>query len=134
MTKKVRKLKILAFPNLPQTLPKSFQNRCSKKHANFDSFLTIFCFNLTRRNLKNINFPIVKSLILRFSSNLCFYNFLGFSVPKTYQKAFQKAFQNEVRTLQKSMPKMCRFSTSIFEGFGLDFGVSWASKLTPSWI
>ena len=26
------------------------------------------------------------------------------------------------------MPKTCCFSTSIFSGFGLDFGASWASK------
>ena len=30
------------------------------------------------------------------------------------------------------MSKMCRFSTSIFQGFGLDFGGSWASKMEPS--
>ena len=28
---------------------------------------------------------------------------------------------------------MCRFSTSFFSGFGLDFGGSWASKMEPSW-
>ena len=32
------------------------------------------------------------------------------------------------------MPKTCCFSTSIFSGFGLDFGGSWASKLDPSWL
>ena len=31
------------------------------------------------------------------------------------------------------MSKMCRFSTSIFSPFGLDFGGSWASKMEPSW-
>ena len=31
------------------------------------------------------------------------------------------------------MPKTCWFSTSIFWGFGLDLGGSWASKMEPSW-
>ena len=50
------------------------------------------------------------------------------------QKTSQKPFQNEVRTLPKSMPKTCCFLTSIFSGFGSDFGGSWASKLEPSWL
>ena len=50
------------------------------------------------------------------------------------RKAHQKPVQNDVRTLQKSMLKICRFSTAIFSGFGLDFGVSWASNLEPSWL
>ena len=32
------------------------------------------------------------------------------------------------------MPKTCCFLTSIFSGFGLDFGGSWASNLEPSWL
>ena len=31
------------------------------------------------------------------------------------------------------MPKICGFLTSIFSGFGLNFGGSGASKLEPSW-
>ena len=42
---------------LPKTLPKSFQNRCPKKHVNFESFSTIFSINLIARNLKNVDFP-----------------------------------------------------------------------------
>ena len=30
------------------------------------------------------------------------------------------------------MPETMLFSTSIFSGFGLDFGASWASKMEPS--
>ena len=41
-SKKMRKSKILTSPNPPKTLPKSFQNRCSKKHTFFQSFLTTF--------------------------------------------------------------------------------------------
>ena len=36
--------------------------------------------------------------------------------------------------MKKSMPKTCCFSTSIFSGFGFDFGGSWASKMEPSWL
>ena len=54
--------------------------------------------------------------------------------PKNIEKTYQKPFQNEVRTLPKSMPKTCCFSTSFFSGFGLDFDGSWASKLEPSWL
>ena len=32
------------------------------------------------------------------------------------------------------MPKTCCFSTSIFAGFGLDFGRFWASKMQPNWL
>ena len=38
MTKKMRKSRILAFQNPPKTLPKSFQNRCPKKHRIFTAF------------------------------------------------------------------------------------------------
>ena len=53
------------------------------------------------------------------------------------QKTIQQPFQNEVRTLEKSVPKPSCFSTSIFEGLGLDFGASWASFLElifPKWL
>ena len=42
ITKKMRKSRILASQNPSKTLPKSFQNRCSKRHTFFQSFLTIF--------------------------------------------------------------------------------------------
>ena len=123
-SKKVRKSRILASQTLPKTLPKSYQNRGSKKHAIFHRFLldVFLFFNL--RFLENRGFPIGKSLILRFSLKSCFYKFNAFLVQKTYQKPFQ----NEVRTLPKSMPKMGCFLTSIFSGFGLDFGGPWDAK------
>ena len=133
MTKKMRKSRILAFQSPPKTLPKSFQNRCPKKHTIFHSFLTLFFLILKRRNLENINFTQVKSRFLRFSLKSCFCNCHAFSVQKTYQKPFQ----NDARTLQKSMSKTSCFSTSIFSGFGLDLGASWGSKWEPkseSWF
>ena len=112
-SKKMRKSRILASQTPPKTLPKSYQNRGSKKHAIFHRFLldVFLFFNL--RFLENRGFPIGKSLILRFSLKSCFYKFNAFWVQKTYQKPFQ----NEVRTLPKSMPKTCYFSASIFFGF-----------------
>ena len=114
----------------PKTLPKSCQNRRPKKHAIFHRFLldVFLFFNL--RFLENRGFPIGKSLISRFSIKSCFHKFNIFLVQKTYQKPLQ----NDVRTLQKSMSQTCCFSTSIFSGFGLDFGASWASNLEPSWL
>ena len=41
-SKKLRKSSILVSQNPPKSLPKSFQNRCPKKHAIFESFLKIF--------------------------------------------------------------------------------------------
>ena len=76
------------------------------------------------RFLENMHFASTGARFLRFSLKTCFCNFHAFSVQKTYQKPFQ----NEVRTLPKSMPTKLYFSTSIFWGFGLDFGASWASK------
>jgi len=58
MTKKVRKSRILASQNPPQTLPKSFQNRCPKKHANFASFLTVFIEIKNVETLKIFIFPM----------------------------------------------------------------------------
>ncbi len=80
-------------------------------------------------HLENINCPEEKSMFFRFSRKACFCDFRAFFLPKI----IKKPFQNEVRTLQKSMPKTCWFSTSIFWGFGLDLGGSWASKMEPSW-
>ena len=44
------------------------------------------------------------------------------------------AARRYVRSTWNSMPKTCCFLTSIFSGFGLDFGGSWASKMEPSWL
>ena len=119
----------MASQNRPKTLQKSIPNRCSR--ASLISYAIVAqTFDIfKRRNLENINFPSGKSMFFRFSRKACFCGFRPFFLPKI----IQKPFQNEVRTLQKSMPKTCRFSTSIFQGFGLDFRGSWASKMEPSW-
>ena len=128
MTKKMLKSRVLASQNPSKTHPKAFQNRCSKKHQNFQQFFGIFSFFGYPPFFKNMHFTEYKSLFLKFSLKSCFCNCHAFSVKKTYQKPFQ----NEVRTLPKSMPKTCCFLTSIFTGFGHDFGGSWASKMEPS--
>ena len=126
----MRKSRILASENPSQTLPKSFQNRCSEKQTNFHRFLLDFFVFLNLRFLKNVHFTLVKSLFSRFSLKSCFYISHVFSIQKTYQKPFQ----DDVRTYQKTTSKTCCFFTSIFSGLGLDFGGSWSSKLEPSWL
>ena len=126
-SKKMRKSRILASQTPPQTLPKSFQNRGSKKHAIFHRFL------LEKPSAAKVPTSIpywflpIKMALGRFSSNRCLQAF-------SIQKAYQKPLQNQVRTLSKSMPKTCCFLTSIFSGFGLDLEASWASKMEPSWL
>ena len=117
---------ILASQNLPKIHPKSTQNRHPKKHAIFLGFLLEKWF--VAKAPTSISYWFLQYFLLvgHFSSNRFLH---AFSVPKTYQKPFQ----NDVRTLPKSMLKTCCFSTSIFSGFGLDFGASWASNLEPSW-
>ena len=116
-------------PNPFKIHPKSIQNRASKKHSICHRFL----FDLFRffdlRFLGNVRFTTVKPLIRRFSRKSCSFDFPLFF----FQKTYQKTLQNEIRTLQKSMLRTCCFSTSICEGFGLDLGGSWASKMEPSW-
>ena len=126
-SKKVRKSRILASQNPAKTLPKSFQNRCPKKHAIFHRFWFEKCF--VAKVPTSISYWFLQYFLpLRhFSSNRFLH---AFSVQKTYQKPFQ----NDVWTLAKSMSKMCCFLTSFFSGFGLDFGASWASKMEPSWL
>mgnify|MGYP001206107243 CR=1 FL=1 len=115
MTKKVRKSRFSATQNPPKILPKRLRNRCSNKHAIFHRFL------LQRASVAKAPTSILywflqyKMALGRFSSS-CFLH--GFGVQKTYQKPLK----NDVRTLTKSIPKTCCFSTSIFWGFGLDFG------------
>ena len=125
----MRKSRILTSQNHPQTLPKRLQNRCSKKHRFFRGFLLQFLYICYLGNLENINFPLGKSLFLRISLKACFYNFCLFFL----QKIDQKPFQNEVRELEKSMPKTCFLLTSIVSRSSLDFGGSLASKLEPNW-
>ena len=128
-SKKVWKSRFLTSQNPPQTLPKPIRNRCSRTNLIFYAIVAQTFDIFKRRNLENINFPWGKSIFFRFSRKACFCNFHAFFLPKL----IPKPFQNEVRTLQKSMPKTCWFSTSIFWGFGLDLGGSWASKMEPSW-
>ena len=124
ISKRMRKSRILPSPNPPKTIPKSIQNRCPKKHAIFDRFLFIFCCMLQEPTSKK---RAPTQCFVSFSCNSVFRFLHAFLVQKTYQKPFQ----NESRTLRKSMPKTCCFFTSIFSGFGLDFGASWDSKSEP---
>ena len=52
--------------------------------------------------------------------------------PKIRTKSDLKKSVRQAKSIEKTntklMPKTFRFSTSIFSGFGLDFGASWASK------
>ena len=126
MSKNVRKLRILASQNPPKIHPKYLQNRRPKKHGIFQRFLFEKAFVARAPTL---DFCWQGHSFVSFSQNsvLRFWN--AFWVRKTSQKPSR----NDVRTLPKSMPKTCCFSTSIFSGFGLDFGASWASNLEPSW-
>ena len=122
-SKRVRKSRF--WP--PKTIPKSIQNRCPKKHAILDRFLFIFCCMLQEPTSKK---RAPTQCFVSFSHNSVYHFLHALLVQKTYQKPFQ----NDVRTLPKSMLKMCCFLTSIFSGFGLDFGESWASNLEQSWL
>ena len=122
----MRKSTIWASQTLPKTFPKSSQNRGSKKHTIFHRFLVNFCYLLQAPTSK-IHQP--SQCFVSFSHISMF----RFSHTSFLQKTYQKPFQNEVRTLPKSMPKTYYFLTSIFSGFGLDFGRPWASNLEPSW-
>ena len=116
----------MASQNPPETHPKSFQNRCLRKHTIFHRFLRDFCCLLQEPTSKK---RAPTQCFVNFSHNSVYRFEHTFSVQKTYQKPFQ----NQVRALPKSMPKTCCFLTSIFSGVGLDFGRSWGSKLEPSW-
>ena len=103
----MQKSRILASQTRPETLPKSIQNRYSKKHTLFLQFFNEFCHMLQWLNLK-IRAPT--QCFVDFSHKCPFpflHNFL-------VQKASQKPFQNEVQTMKKSMSKTYCFSTSIF--------------------
>ena len=115
-------------PKPSKTLPKSIQNRCSRTNLIPYAIVAQTFDIFKRRNLENINFPLGKSMFFRFSRKACLCGFGAFFLPKL----IPKPFQNEVQTLQKSMPKTCWFSTSIFWGFGLDLGGSWAAKLAQN--
>ena len=116
-SKKIRKSWIWASQNLPKILPKCFQNRCPQRHAIFHRFLLDLLCLLQRPNLK---FRAPTQCFVDVAQK----THLGFSHAFCIQKTYRKPFQNDVRTLQKSMPKTCCFLTSIFSGFGLDFGAS----------
>ena len=93
----------------------------------FHRFLLDFCCLLQEPTSKK---RAPTQCFVRFSHNSAY----GFLRACSIQKAYQKPFQNEAWTLPKSMSTMCRFSTSIFSGFGLDFGGVVASNLEPSWL
>ena len=76
-----------------------------------------------------MRFTTVKPLIRSFSRKACLFDFPLCFFPKTSRKPLR----NDVRTLQKSMLKTYCFVTSIFGGFGLDFGASWAPKMGSGW-
>ena len=96
----------------------------------FVDVCSIFFFFSIFDLMKMCIFPEGTPLFSKFSQESCSCNFHAFWT----QKTCQKPTPDEARTVKKSMPKTCRFSTSIFSSFGLDFVASWASKLEPSWF
>ena len=72
----------------------------------------------------------MKIIIFRFSQDWCFSNLANVWLPKS----IHKIIKDHLQTMKKSSLKTTCFSTSIFSGFGLDFGGSWASKMEPSWL
>ena len=122
------KIENFVLPKPVQNPPKIRPKSMFPKTFKFERFWMIFGYIVICRNPENINLAIRKSLIFGFSLNSCF----RYLDKAFLQKTSQKPFQNEVRTLPKSMPKMRCFSTSIFSGFGLDLGGSWAFKWEPS--
>ena len=121
----MRKSRILASQNPPKILQKRLRKRRPKNHAIFRRFRLDFRCMLQEPTSKK---RAPTQCFVRFSHNSVYCFLHPFSVQKTYQKPFQ----NDVRTLPKSMSKTCCFLTSIFLGFSLDFGGSWASNLEPS--
>ena len=97
-SKKKLKSRILVSQSPPKILPKCLQNGTSKKHVVFRDFVLEKCF--VAKVPTSISYWFFRYFLRvgHFSSHRSFH---VFSVQKTYQKPFQ----NEVRTLQKSMPK-----------------------------
>ena len=114
----MRKSRILASQNLSKIFPKRPRKRCPNKHAIFHRFFLKKCFVARVPTSISYWFFQYKMALGRFSSN-------SFSHPYSVQNTYQKTSQNEVRAMKKSMLNMCCFLTSIFSGFGLDFGGSW---------
>ena len=123
----MRKSRILASQNPPKIHPKRIRNRCPNKHAILTQFLLEKTFVAKVPTSISYWFLQYFWLVGHFFSNRFWH---AFSVPKTSLKPLQ----NKARTLEKSMPKKCCFLTLIFSGFSFDLGVSWASKLEPSWL
>ena len=112
----------------PKTLPKSIQNRSKiepRKNTRFFISFSSICLFFYLQFLWISDFPWGKPLFLRFSRKSCFCNLHAFCI----QKSSQKPLQNEARRVNKSMPKTCCFSTSIFSRFGLHFGRIGAPKI-----
>ena len=105
---------VLASQTPPQTRPKSFLNRCSKKHAIFHRFLFDFCCLLQEPTSISYWLLQYKMGLGRFSSS-CFLH--GFGVQKTYEKPLKKRCPNPY----KIDPKNVLFFNIDFFGFGPRF-------------
>ena len=122
----MRKSLNLVSPNPPKTFPKYLQNRGPKKHTIFIDFGFDFsCF---------VYWPTLKF----YAPSQCFvriFDFLLFPMWPCFwvRKTSQKPLRNHSETMIKSSLKTSCFSTSIFSGFGLDFGGSGGPRLEPSW-
>ena len=122
---KVRKMLDFDLSKPSPNPSKSNQNQRPEKHWNFHRFSIDFCCLLQKPNL---DFCAHGHSFVRFLHN----SRVRFWHAFWKWKPCQQPFHNEAWTLQKSMPETCRFSTSIFGGFGLDLGGPWASKMEPS--
>ena len=129
MSQKTSQISIFRWLWPPKTFPKPFQTASQlalpKNMQCFIDFCALFLLFSMSDFLGIIIFLWRKSLFLKVSLKTCFCNRPSFLHRKTYQKRFK----NDVRNLQKSTSKIDCFSASIFWGFGLVLGASWASKL-----
>ena len=112
---------------LPKPSPKPFQIDIPKNTWFLNAF-SIPSFKFKVSKPWKYAFRLDGSTIFRDFEKNQFLHFSKFG----FRKPSPKSWQNEVGTLEKLMPKTYCFLTSIFWGFGLDFGRSWASKMEPS--
>ena len=118
---------------LPKTLPKPTQNPFKIDVPKNIRFFIEFCSKNALLQQRQHRFRIGFSNTFCLSGTflrIAFRMHFGSKKPtKNQSKTTSEPFK-----FQKSMSKMCRFSTSIFSGFGLDFGGLWVSNLEPSWL
>ena len=107
--KKTRKSRILASQTHPETLPKSIQNRYSKKHTFFLQFLNEFCHMLQWLNLK-IRAPT--QCFVNFSHK-CLFRFLHALL---VQKPSKNLFKSRSERRKNRCQNRVVFSSSIFRG------------------